>query len=686
MTKYLCDIVPLTHLPLSRGATLWYESDRQLPVGTLVRVPLFRRTVNGVVLSSKDDFARAGGIALKSVAQIIAPSHFNLHQIALATHISQTTFTPLGVVLESFLIPRVTERAGATAQIGADSSDEKLNSDSQSIPQLTPITQKFHTDIVATLGTAKYWLLRDSAMTARDGLMVSLIRHLLDTSEKSQILILLPEVLITVQTAARFAQYFSKDIIATIHHKTAAGTLSRIRDDVRSGKARIIIGTRKALVLPFANLSLIIIDEEHDMSFKQWDRAPRFDARSVARFLGQIAQCPTIAFSTVPRISHTQPLAIASTPSTNPITIVNMRDEQNATARGATPPIISEILRNEIEKALKLKQQVFLFVNKKGTSNFSICAKCRTLLACPDCDRALIGVADGHYECVHCSYSVTHAICADCSGVVFSNIGYGTQKIASMMARLYPTAQIARVDGHSLRLTHAAAEITEQMRSGKVDILIGTQMALKDWRLPNLTVVGILDADSLRAIPDISADERLYAFIANAAATVTSQNSNCAKSTGANSTGSVIVQTFHPNYQTLIDASSRDYDSFRARTLASRAMLRYQPDWRIVKIILQHRDAQRTERIAEKFHQTLTTALSASAPNESVLISPVHAPLLPKLRTFYRQQIIIKLRNPDIKALAADTIDTIPIPTWLTETLRSTPPRTIIDIDPVSLV
>lgn len=666
MTKYLCDIIPLAHLPLSRGASLWYESNEELSYGTLVRVPLFRRTVTGVVLSSKDDFARAGGIALKSVAHIIAPAHFTMRQIALATHISETTFTPLGVVLESFLIPRVNER---TAPAPADT--ELLPA-----PALTPITQQFSDDIIASLSTDKYWLLRDSATTARDALYISLIAQILSAKTNTQILILLPEVLITVQTAARLSAYFPVDIIGVIHHKTAAGTLNRIRDGVRAGTTRIIIGTRKSLALPFDNLTLIITDEEHDMSFKQWDRAPRFDARNVARFMTRIYSCPLVAVSAAPRITHTLPLTIASEPSTNPVTIADMRAEKEATARGNTPSIISEVLRNAIEQALASGEQVMLFINHKGTSAFSICSKCRTLLACPDCDRALIGVQSGHYECVHCSYSVAHAVCADCQGVVFCNVGYGTQRIASLIARLFPTARIQRVDGHSLRRTHAAADITQEFSDGNIDILIGTQMALKDWRVPTLTVVGIIDADALRAIPDIHADERLYAFIANAAAAVTHTE-----------IGTVIVQTFHPNYPTLTDAVTRDYDTFRTRTLATRKMLHYPPDWRAVKIILQHRDDKRVARLADTLHATITASTTNDdTAHETIIISSVHAPLLPKLRTYHRLQILIRLRNPDTDSISDDRADATPIPTWLATILRATPPHTTIDIDPVSLV
>ncbi len=663
---YLCDVAVFAHIPLTREQFFWYTSDVPLPPGTLVRVPLFRRTVRGVVLACHSDHTRAGGnIKLKRIAAVLHNNYFTPTQIALATHIATTTFTSLGTVLSQFYVPPTAARAGT--------HDTAPSQRARKRPALTATTRTVCADVLARTGTYASFLLRDTPATARDALFTHLIARLHATDATAQVLILLPEILITAQTVAFVRAHFPTQHISVIHNKLAKGALWRAYSDIASGTAQIIIGTRKALFAPFANLALVIVDEEHDMSFKQWERAPRFDARAVADTLARMHSCPLVAVSAAPHITRTVPRPLAAAPLSPPITLVDMRAVHFERVKEATakkrkkPPVtlFSPILLDAMRTALAHRHQVLLFFNHKGMSAFSLCTDCGTLLACPDCDRALVLATEGHYECFHCTYTTSiFPTCAQCNGMTFRNVGYGTGKIENMCAKLFPRARIIRIDGHSMRGTHAAREVIAQ--ANDADIIIGTQMALKDWRNPRLRVVGILDADALLSIPDISADERLFAFIANAAAAVTHAR---------RSPGTVLVQTYKPDYHLFADAARLAYDRFRKRVLAERRTLHYPPYWRVIKLIFQHKDADKVATLAQEWHAKITDLAVAHTP---WLISAPHAPLLPKLRGLHRCQILIRITNP--------TRTVAPIPETLATLLSATPPRTIIDIDPVSLV
>ncbi len=662
--KYLCDVVPFAHIPLTREQFFWYSSKKSLQPGTLVRVPLFRRAVRGIVLACRDDFTASGTVRLKAITEVLHNNYLSHKQIALATHIAETTFTSLGTVMMQFYTPPVTERPQPLPPTRS----------TKPLPRLTKTTTSLCADILAQQNYASL-LLRDTPTTARDALYLNFIKKHLARSTDAQILLLLPEILLTEQTAKRLRAHFAHGEIRVIHNKIAKGALWSAYQDIRNGTARIIIGTKKALFQPFANLTLIILDEEHDPSFKQWDRAPRFDTRTVADTLAHMYNCPLVAVSAAPRITKTVPTPLGPTPLTLPITLLDMRavhferikEAQKKKRKKPTPTLFAPALLAAITDALKRKKQTLLFFNHKGMSAFSLCSDCGALLACPDCDRALVLTAEGHYECFHCTFTTSiFPKCAQCDGMTFRNIGYGTSKIHTMLEKRFPTARIARIDGHTMRTTHAATDIITQCANREVDIIIGTQMALKDWRSEHLAVVGILDADALLSIPDISADERLFAFISNAAAAVTHKRTT---------TGMVFVQTYRPDYHVLTHAQKGNYTAFRKDTLTDRKLLHYPPYWRMIKLIFQHRDAAKATALAQQWHDTITQH-NTDTPHWR--ISAVHTPLLAKRRGLHRQQILIRLKN--------GTRSHAPIHTTLASLLSTLPSRTIIDIDPVNVV
>ncbi len=652
--RHLLAVVPLTNLPLAREQFLWYEHTEPLDAGTLVCVPLFRRHVSGVITACHDDFARSGGMRLKKISQVLEPDHFTPEQIALAEYLSRITLTSLGTVLRQFLVPDVAARAIHKTQ----------NRPTERPPKLAESVRPIAAEVLSSLDKSKFFLLRDTIKTARDALFVHLIKEVLRRPH-GQVLLLLPEVLSAQAAYARMERYFSPRDIALIHHKTAAGTLRRIRNETRNGRLRLLVGTRKAVFLPFDDLRLIIVDEEHDIGFKSWDRAPRFDARAAAEFLSETFRCPLVSVSGAPRVSRLIPRPLGPPPVATPLEICDMRSFPSAgRKRSRQHTLIGRTLQEALAETLQKKKQALLFLNHRGLSRFSICTHCQTLLSCPECDRALVAVKEGHYECLHCPYKTSvFPRCKKCENLTFRNVGFGTQKVQSTIAKLFPQARLKRVDGHSMTGVHAAEEVVRDFSAGKIDILIGTQMALKDWRVPNLRLVGVLDADALLSVPDIYADERLFAHLTNAVSAVT----------GLRRKGRVIVQTYHPEYALFEQVRKTDYDRFRRQTMRERRALKYPPYWRAVKIIAQHKQAAEATARAEKIRRQLA---DLKLDTETIL-SCVHPPLLPKLRGLYRSQIVLRLKNSRFGT---------PLPPEIEEVLRHVPPHTVIDVDPISLV
>ncbi|MDZ4385335.1 MAG: primosomal protein N', partial [Candidatus Moranbacteria bacterium] len=307
--------------------------------------------------------------------------------------------------------------------------------------------------------------------------------------KNGQALILLPELTLTPQAIERYGEHFGADNIAVLTSKISKGEYYRQWQKIKSGETKIIIGTRMAVFAPFKKLGLIVVDEEQDMSYKQWDMNPRYDARTVAGKLAELHKSKIIFGSATPSVETYQQtlgqefalveiphLKITGAPEKDydgpEILIVDLKKEK--WEKNHSP--ISRKLRSEIAYALKNKLQVILFINRQGMSSFSICAGCKTVLKCPRCEKALIYDNSGAYKCTSCTYrtSITPE-CSKCRGIAFQNIGLGTQKIEREISGMFASARIARMDNQTMKVPSAQEKIYYDFAEGKIDILIGTR-------------------------------------------------------------------------------------------------------------------------------------------------------------------------------------------------------------------
>lgn len=668
--KIIVDVVPIARISLLRSQSFSYLSDKEIPAGSLVEVPLFHRKVEGIVTGNRPDFERLGNIELKKISEILEENFLDKKQIELAEFISDYYFSPLGIVLKSFIPKRIKAR---TKRLSLEASKRILEAEPRVVltkEQQSAINKISEKNTNYKILNTKY-LLFGSAGSGKTEIYIESIKRL---NKNEQALILLPELTLAPQAIERYGEHFPIEEIAVLTSKISKGEYYRQWKKIQSGEAKIIIGTRMAVFAPFKNLGLIVVDEEQDMSYKQWDMNPRYDARTVAEKLAEIHKAKIIFGSATPSLESYQKtvdkefilvelphLKIPGEPLKNydsaEVAIVDLKKEK--WERNHSP--ISKKLRSEIAYALKNNLQTILFINRQGMSGFSICTSCKTVLKCPKCDRALIYDNSGVYKCIHCTHktSITPE-CSKCKGIAFQNIGLGTQKIEKEIASMFASAKIGRADNQTMKEAGAQEKIYQNFAERKIDILIGTQMLTKGWDLPNVALIGIIDADNLLSVPDFSVNTRAFANIV--------QVSGRSSRPHAKFRGMVIIQTFNPNQEIFRLAAQRNFKQFFAKEIKERKDLFLPPFGKLIKLVFQDYDAK---KVAQKTDELYT--ILAEKAGENISVSESQNSFVSNIRGRYRKQIIIKLKDRNI----SKEIKSI---------LQSLPAGWIIDVDPISII
>ncbi len=668
-TAIIIDVVPLTRIPLSRNQSFSYLADGKIPPGSLVSIPLFRRKVEGIVIGNRPDFERLGSIELKKISEIIERGFLDQRQIKLAKFISDYYFSPLGIVMKSFVPKRV--KARTVKMSGLEKPKSLLGVEPRKITLTKEQLQAIKKIVTSHEPRATSILLFGPAGSGKTEIYIESAKKL---GKNKQVLILLPELTLTPQAIDRYGAHFDRKNIAVFHSKISKGEFYSNWQKIKSGEKKIIIGTRMAVFAPFKNLELIVVDEEQDMSFKQWDMNPRYDARKVAEKLAELHDAKIIFGSATPSLESYQkvldkeselvelpPLRIPDEPKKDydypEVAIVDLKKERWEKNRSP----ISRKLRSEIAYALKNNLQTILFINRQGMSRFSICANCKTVLRCPKCERALIYDSGGIYKCAHCAYKTSATPeCSKCKGIVFENIGLGTQKIEKEIADLFQQARIARMDNQTMRDAHAHEKIYRDFAEKKIDILIGTQMLAKGWDLPNVALIGIIDADNMLSMPDFSANTKAFQNIV--------QVGGRSNRPGAKWRGLVIIQTFNPQQKIFRWAAERNLKEFFEVELKERQELHMPPFGKLIKLIFQHYDKKKVESEAnavfEKLSEKNVRNVNIAEPQDAFLAN---------IRGRYRKKVVIKAKNRK------------KIPDEIGQILRGLPPGWIIDVDPISI-
>jgi primosomal protein N' (replication factor Y) len=494
--------------------------------------------------------------------------------------------------------------------------------------------------------------------------------------EGKNVLFLAPEIALASQLTLRLIRRFNPDEIAIWHSSISEGEKFDVWNKLRDNKIRIIIGARSAVFAPLNNIGLIIIDEEHENTYKQTSPAPRYDARNVAEKICEINHATLIKGSATPDISSyftalsTNNLITLNSRFNNAdlakVTVIDMRKEFYREAR----TIFSNTLVNAINETINNQKQVILLMNRRGFYTSVQCKTCGEVIKCPNCDIPMVyHSSDKTLKCHWCNTSKkVPNLCPNCSSAEIKMGGIGTQRIETITQKLFPKARIERIDSDVLTSKTKYVEILEKFQNGEIDILIGTQMIAKGLDNKNVTLVGVLDADISFAFPDYRSSERGFQLLMQVAG----------RSGRGEFDGKVIFQTYNPDLYAIKNAKSQNYLSFYQNEIMRREMFDYPPFCQIIKIIISSNEEIRAAVCAHEVAERLKEQIQKLKLTEYIEVNGSMKCIMHKINSEYRFQIIIKNKmNKKGQYL---------ISSFMKSTTAASDIKMIIDIDPVDII
>jgi len=451
-------------------------------------------------------------------------------------------------------------------------------------------------------------------------------------------MLLVPEIALTVVLERELRGRFG-DTVAVLHSALAAGERYDAWRRLRSGAARIVFGARSAVFAPVRDLGLIIVDEEHDGSYKQDDR-PRHNARDVAVARANQLSIPVLLGSATPSLESFRnaeagryrllelPDRVAGQ-SLPEVEIIDLRDEFERAGRQV---ILSERLIDEMARRRRAGEQTVLLLNRRGYASFLLCRECGNRTECPNCSVCLTyHKSAGRLRCHHCDHSAPPPeACPGCKGRFLHLVGHGTEKIEATVREVLPDARVARLDRDAARSRRAVSDVLSSFERGEIDVLVGTQMVAKGHDFPGVTLVGVISVDAMLALPDFRSTERAFSLLTQVAG----------RAGRGDRPGLVLLQTHHPDNEAVRLACAHDYASFYRREIRLRRLLGYPPTAHVVNLIVRHADRDRAGREA----RAIGRELAAIGDPAVELRGPAFAPVA-RLKGAYRAQILMKSRS-----------------------------------------
>jgi primosomal protein N' (replication factor Y) len=493
----------------------------------------------------------------------------------------------------------------------------------------------------------------------------------------STAIVLVPEISLTPQTVERFKGRFADvpDAVAVLHSHLSEGERHDEWHKIHSGRARIVIGARSAVFAPLKNLGLIVVDEEHETTYKQ-EEAPRYHARDIAIVRAKIEKCVAVLGSATPSLESYHNAAIGKyrlvtltqriDEKQMPLMrIVDLRQERRK-EKSAT--ILSEKLRAAITVRLEKREQTILFLNRRGFSTSLLCSGCGEARNCPNCSVALTfhrhPTVAGRLSCHLCGH--TAAVpkkCPACGKDALIYAGFGTERVETTVSQIFPKAVVRRMDADSMTRKEAYRETLRNFRTGKIDILVGTQMIAKGLHFPNVTLVGIINADLALHLPDFRAGERTFQLLTQVAG----------RAGRGETSGEVFVQTYTPFSPSIQFARHHDFAGYFQQELEFRERCDFPPFKHAILITVRSPHEGRAKLSAETLQRRLKEAL----PQEFILGEATPAPL-EKLQSQFRFHILLRGEAiMHLSRLVRETVDKLPFPEDVTVT---------VDVDPYQLL
>lgn len=482
-------------------------------------------------------------------------------------------------------------------------------------------------------------------------------------------IVLVPEIALTPQMVKRFKGRFGSNV-AVLHSGLSIGEKYDEWRKVLRKEVQVVVGARSAIFAPFENLGIIIIDEEHETTYKQ-EETPRYHARDVAIKRGEYNRCPVVLGSATPSLEsyargvkgvyHLLTMKKRTNEKAMPaVEVIDMRDELHAGNRS----MFSRLLIDEIKGCLERKEQVVLLLNRRGYSTFALCRDCGHVEQCPNCDISLTyHKRQNVLKCHYCAFETQMPLsCPNCQSNLFRYFGTGTERVEESLTKILPEARVIRMDVDTTRRKGAHERLLKKFANQEADILLGTQMIAKGLDFENVTLVGVLAADSMLHLPDFRSSERTFQLLTQVSGRAGRHELE----------GKVIIQTYTPDHYSIKFASNYHYLAFFEHEMKIRRTFAYPPYFYLVLFTISHENEQKAYEVAQKMRTILESTLNPRA--RTIVLGPSPSPIA-RMKNRYRFQLLIKYRHePQLHAIINDMME------QLTEERKEV--QIIIDMNP----
>jgi primosomal protein N' (replication factor Y) len=481
---------------------------------------------------------------------------------------------------------------------------------------------------------------------------------------------LVPEIALTPMLVRAATARFGATV-SVLHSELSAGERHDQWWRIREGDARVVVGARSAVFAPVPDLGLVVVDEEHDASYKQ-DESPRYHGRDVAVVRARLEGCPVLLGSATPSVeSHANALKGKYERLVMPRRIgpqglpqVEIVDRRSVLRQGGDP-VLSPVLREALAERLARREQSLLLLNRRGYATSLLCRECGQQAMCPNCSVSLTLHQGGQTAlCHYCGHEAkAPSACPSCRGAYLRLTGFGTERVVETVRAALPSARVERLDRDRARRRGVVAQTLAAFERGELDILVGTQMIAKGHDFPRVTLVGVIDADVGLGLPDFRSAERTFQLLTQVAG----------RAGRGDAKGQVILQSHLPDHYALVFACAQDYDSFFEREMEFRRTMGYPPLTALINLVVRSEDAGKGATEAE----TLARALRTAAAGRYRVLGPAHAPLA-RLRSEHRFQILLKGHRPAMRKAVRDAlVERHGIQRW---------PGIAVDVDPLTVM
>ena len=516
----------------------------------------------------------------------------------------------------------------------------------------------------------KEFLLYGVTGSGKTEIYLQLIEKIIQKNKTA--IVLVPEISLTPQMVERFIARFGQEKIAVLHSKLSIGERYDQWNKIKNGECKIVIGARSAIFAPIQNLGLIIIDEEHDSSYKS-ETNPRYNAKELAGYMAKKNNIPLVLGSATPDIStyykaennKIEMLKLTKRANESNLPKVEVIDLREELANG-NRSILSRKLYEEIEKNLKDKKQTILFLNRRGYSTFVMCRDCGYTVKCKNCNITMTyHIKTNKLKCHYCGHEEKNLTeCPECHSKNIKYFGTGTQRLEEDINKIFPEATTIRMDIDTVTRKNSHEEILNKFKNDNIDILIGTQMVVKGHHFPNVTLVGVIAADSSLYIEDYRANERTFQILTQVAGRAGREKLP----------GRVIIQTYNPDNFAIECSKKQNYDEFYETEIELRKQLKYPPFCDIISIGLTDTDNNKIKNVSERLYNNISRTIKNEKMDFNIY-KPLPCPI-DKIKNKYRWRIILKgkLNNKIINIINKSI-----------EQVNSKTTRIIVDTNPTNL-